>query len=102
MNRSSRRIRESPIYQGVDERIAYTLTTTPFASSPSSPVMTIKDIDGEDVTSDYISGSASVSGDVITTPIIISLTAGVQYRMEIQFVSSGNTWEAWCDLRGEV
>ena len=102
MDADSRCIKESPIHQGEDEQIAYALTTTPWGSSPSSPVVTIKDADGEDVTSTYASGSASVSGDVITTPTILDLVDGAQYRLEIKFTVSGNVEEAWSDLYGET
>lgn len=102
MDATSRRIIESPIHQGEDEQIAYTLTTTPFASDPSSPTVTIKDADGVDVTGDYTSGSAGVLGDVITTPTILDLVAGIQYRLEIKFTVSGNVEEAWADLYGET
>lgn len=102
MNDESRRITESPLYQGEDERIAYTLTATPWGSSPSSPAVVVKDAAGDDVTSDVTSGSASVSDDVITTPVILDLTAEAQYRLEIKFTVSGNVLEAWADLRGEA
>ena len=102
MDNSSRRIVESPLYQGEDEQVVYILTTTPWASDPSSPVVTIKDDDGEDVTADFTSGSASASGDVITTPTILDLVAGTQYRLEIKFTVDGNVLEAWADLRGEA
>lgn len=102
MDKNSRRIIESPLYQGEDEEIAYTLTTTPFASDPSSPVVTVKDADGEDVTADYTTGSASVAGDVITTPTILDLVADTQYRLEIKFTSGGNVLEAWAEMRGEA
>jgi len=104
MDKSNRRIRESPIHQGEDEQLAYTLTIpTSWGADPSSPVVTIKDVDGEDVTSDYTSGSASASGAVITTPTILDLVDKVQYRLEVRFtVSGGNVEEAWGDLRGEM
>ena len=102
MNDESRRITESPIYQGEDEQIAYTLTTTPWASSPTSPAVVIKDAAGADVTSTYASGSANASGDIITTSTILSLVAGAQYRLEIKFTVNGNVLEAWADLRGEA
>ena len=102
MDATSRRINQSPLHQGEDEEIVYTLTTTPFASDPSSPVVTIKDADGEDVTSDYTDGSASASGDVITTPTILDLVADTQYRLEIKFTSGGNVLEAWAEMRGEA
>lgn len=102
MNDESRRIVESPIYQGEDERIAYTLPTTAWGLSPSSPAVVIKDAAGDDVTGDVTSGSASVSDNVITTPVILDLVADAQYRLEIKFTIAGNVLETWADLRGEV
>ena len=96
-----RKIKESPIYQGVDEQIAYLLTTTPWGSSPTSPILTLKDKDGADVTATYTTGSTTVSGDVVTTKIIQNLTAGLKLRMEIKFTISGNVFEAWADLYGQ-
>lgn len=102
MDSESRRILESPIYQGEDEQLAYALTTTPWGSSPSTPVVTIKNAAGEDKTVDFTTGSASISGDVLTTPTILDLIAGAQYRLEIKFTVNGNVEEAWGDLRGEA
>ena len=102
MDSESRCIKESPIYQGEDEQIAYTLTTTPWGSSPSSPVVTVKNAAGEDKTSDFTDGNASASGDVITTPTILDLVDGAQYRLEIKFTVSGNVEETWGDLCGEA
>ena len=79
--------------QSPGEIVAYTLTTTPWGSSPTSPVLTIKQ-NKLDVTSDVTSGAASVANDVITTPLIQNLSAGKVYRIEIQFVTGGNTFEA--------
>jgi hypothetical protein len=100
----SREVLESPLpAQGVDERIAYSLTTTPWGSTPTSVVVKLKTWpDGKDVTTEHTSGSASVAGDVITTPLIIGLKAGMHYRLEIQFVVSGNTFEAFGFVDGET
>jgi hypothetical protein len=95
-----RRVIESPIFQGKDERIIYTLTTTPWGGSPAAPVVAM--YDGElDVTTTNCTGSASVSGDVITTPVIHSLTKGKTYRMEVQWTYNGNTLEAYCEIKAE-
>lgn len=102
MNHLSRRIKESPIWQGVDETIAYTLTTTPWASSPTSPTVVIKNSAGTDVSLTTLTGSATVSGDVITTPYIHGLTAGEQYRLEIKWTVGSNVYEAWADLYGQT
>ena len=36
MTKSIREVKESPLPQGIDERIAYTLTTTPWGSNPGT------------------------------------------------------------------
>lgn len=97
-----RRIREAPLYQGEDETIAYVLTTTPWGSTPTSVSVVLKNSAGTDVSSTNLSGAASVSGDNITTPAVISLTAGAQYRLEIKWTSSGNVFEAFAEIYAEV
>lgn len=96
-----REFTESPMPQGVDERIAYTLDVSPWGVTPTSPVVALKNAAGTDVISSFSTGAASVSGNVITTPTIHSLVAGQIYRLEIKFVISGNTLEAWGNIRAE-
>ena len=99
----SREVKESKLLQGADEKIAYQLTTTPWGSTPTSIVVKCYDVTTarEDVTSTNLSGTASATGDVITCPVLQSLTAGNSYRLEIQFVSGGNTWEAYAIIQAE-
>ncbi len=95
---TSREISEGVQYQGSDEEIVYTLTTTNWGSSPSSPSAAIYSRSGDtytDVTTGAMSGSASAANDVITLPKISSLTAGTEYRVEVQFTISGNVFEAY-------
>ncbi len=100
-----RRVKESPLHQGVDEQVAYALTTTPWGSSPGSVSVKLFSLDSTgaktDVSSTKLTGSPSVDGDVITTPLVISLAAGTDYRMEIKFTCSGNVFEAWAVIKGE-
>jgi hypothetical protein len=103
-----RAVKEGRQLQGTDERIAYTLTTTPWGTSPGSLVVKIFDITAGtastlrvDKTTTMLSGAASALGDVITTPLVIGLTPGQLYRMEIQFVCAGNTFEAYVDILAE-
>ncbi len=99
-----REIKEGLQYIGADETIVYTLTTTPWGSSPTSPSAKIYELDGDtftDVTSTKMSGSASAANDVITLPAISGLTAGTDYRVEVKFTSSGNTFEAFAELKCE-
>src|SRR3990172_3946662 len=98
MTTTTRRTIESPKYQGVDERIAYTLTTTPWGSNPTSVSVVLKDPGGIDVSSTKLTGSVGTAGDVITTPLVISLASGSTYRLEIKFVCSGNPYEVWTEI----
>jgi hypothetical protein len=96
---SKREIIESPWEQGVEEIRTYQLTTTPWGSSPSSPV--VKLYEGAsltDVSATKLSGAASVAGDVITTPAVTGLTENLIYRLEIKFVTGGRTEEAWAEI----
>jgi len=95
-----REITESPINQGIHERVAYQLTTTPWGSSPSSPEVKLYSVNITtgvlaDVSATNLTGTATIVGDVITTPLVIGLAAGTRYRMDILFVVSGNTEEAY-------
>ena len=100
-----REIIEGTQLQGEDETIYYKLTTTPWGSTPTSTSAKIySQAGGEtytDVTSTKMTGSTSVSGDVITLPAISGLTAGVMYRVEVKFTSSGNIFEAYAYIKGE-
>ena len=93
-------------YQGADEQIAYTITATPWGSTPTSTSAKIYSYAPAtdaytDTTSTNMTGSTSVSGDVITLPVIKSLTAGTQYRVEVQFTSSGNIFEPYFIIQAE-
>lgn len=100
----SREVKESPLRQGADEQIAYTLTTTPWGSTPSAVAVAAYDITTNartDVTTTVLSGSASVASDIITTPVVKSLTAGSVYRVEVKFTCSGNIFEAFFIVNAE-
>lgn len=95
----NREIVESPLRQGEDETIAYTLTTTPWGSSPSSvSVKLYEGADRTDRSSTMLSGSPDTTGDVITTPAVTGLTYGEVYRLEIKFTISGNVFEAFARI----
>lgn len=100
-----REVKEGIQRQGVDEKIAYKITTTPWAASPTSVVVKAYDItvDGvrTDATSTVLSGSASVNGDVITLPLLQALTYGKTYRVEVQFTVAGNLFETYFIVKAE-
>jgi hypothetical protein len=97
----NREVKESPFGQGKDESKAYALTTTPWGSSPTSVTVKIYNSAGTDMSSTNLSGSVSVSGDVITTPLVTALTAGERYRLEFKFTCSSNIFEAYVYVIGE-
>jgi len=94
---------ETDIRQGQDEEIPYALTTTPWGSDPTDVIIKAYDAGASytDVTSTVLEGSSSVSGDVITTPVLKSLTIGKDYRIEIQFVTGAKTLECFFMVHGE-
>jgi hypothetical protein len=99
-----REVREGRLVQGEDEQIAYTITTTPWGSSPSSPAAKLYDVTSSgrtDVSSSMLAGDASVLGDVVTTPRVFGLTAKHLYRLEVQFTCSGNVFECYVEIQAE-
>lgn len=102
----SREFIESPMPQGRNEALAYRLTSTPWAVSPTSPAVAIYSHDPDtdtytDVSSTKLVGSPSISGDVITTPLVYALTPGTKYRVEVRFTVSGNTFEPFGWIHAE-
>lgn len=101
---SVREVAEGLQIQGEDEEIAWAITTTNWGSSPSEVSVVTKDVTagGTDVTDEVMSGDASVSGDVITLPVLSGLTAGHLYRVEVQFTASSNVFEAYLMVQAET
>ncbi len=98
-----RKVKESPLRQGIDEQIMYQVTTTPWGSSPSAVAVAAYDITTgrDDVSAAVLSGAASVLGDVITTPVVKSLTVDHRYRIEVKFTCSGNILETYFEVNAE-
>jgi len=101
----SRQVQEGRLSQGVDEAIAYNITSTPWGSSPTSIAVVAYDVTlggRTDVSVTVLVGVASAVGDVITLPRLQSLTADKTYRIEVKFVCSGNTFEAFFYVESET
>lgn len=91
---TNRKFRESPIPQGADEEIAYILTTTPWGSSPTSPVVSIM-VKGGIHDSKLLSTSVcTVSDDTITTGRVKGLQSKATYELQIRFTINSNVFEA--------
>jgi hypothetical protein len=90
-------------FQGVDERIVYSVTTTAWGSNPTSVVVTAYAYNGTytDVSDTVLVGSPLVEGDVITLPELSGLTLDMIYRIEVKFTSEGNVFEPWFQVTAE-
>lgn len=88
-------INEGVQIQRKNESIRYKLTTTPWASAPTSVDVEVWDITNPnaeaDVTSTTITGSSIITDDIITLPNLHSLIENHKYRMDVSFQSGGNT-----------
>lgn len=98
---TNREIFESPIDQGKDEKVAYWFLTTPWGTAPSNAVAKIYDQAKSDVSATCLSGAVVIAGDKITCPLVISLTPGIIYRLEVKFEVNGNTFEPYCYIKAE-
>jgi hypothetical protein len=100
----NREIVGSPFLQGEDEQIVYSLTTTPWGTSPTTPAVVVKDMSdaAKNVTATVTTGTATANGDVITLPLIKSLTAGHEYRVAVRFTANGNVFEPFFILRAAL
>jgi len=100
-----RQVEQVGLTQGRDEQIIYTLTTTPWGSSPSAVIVTLYDVIDDDnwtdLSSTLLSGSATVNGDVITLPKVLSMVSDHDYRLEVQFTSGGSVFEAFALIKGQ-
>ena len=97
-----REVKNSPRSQGESEEIAYYLDTTPWGGYGSTEVVKLIDANEVDISGTNLTGVPSVLGNVITTPLVVGLGRGIKYRLEIQWVLTGNTYEAFCDIHGEA
>lgn len=97
VERDIREVKGGELVQGVDEEIVYTVTTTPWGSSPTNVAVTVLDLsdDSNDVTATVTSGASSVSGDVITLPKLLSLTVDHRYKVQVEFTSGNSVFVAY-------
>lgn len=81
--------------QTSSETIVYSITTTNWISSPTSPACVVYDEETEtDVTPTVMpANSPSVASDKITLSPLTALTKGRVYRVEVTFVVGASTYE---------
>lgn len=97
----------SPFPQGEDEEISYEFDFTPWvdSSAPTTPVVTLWNIISPnketDLSSSNLSGSASVSGNIVSTPLVYDLKRGAEYRLNVLVTLDGNKKSAFVKILGE-
>jgi len=99
---TTRAVRENQRPQGTAEEIAYYVDTAPWGGYDSNMATTILGPNGDEVGATHLSGATSEVGGVITTPLVIDLSPGHKYRLQILWKYAGNTFQAYCDLVGEA
>ena len=101
----NRQVLEGPLKQGVDEIIAYAITTTPWGAAPTVVVVGVDDRTtgaAVDAAATVMPTNApTVLGDVITLSPLKLLTAAHTYRVEVRFTVNGNVLEVYVDVLGE-
>ena len=100
----TREVVEGRLVQGSEEIIYYTLTTTAWGSAPGSVSIKAYEVTGGayvEVTSTVLSGTASVTDDVITLPRLQNLEMGKLYRVEVKFTCNLNTFECFFEVEGQ-
>ena len=102
MNTNTRRIADSPVYQGATETIPYTLDTSPWpGATRASITMKVLDSGLNDVTSTIQSTAPSATGTDITFALH-ALTVGARYTVAITWTSGGGTYCAWGEWIGQT
>ena len=100
MATSPREVEESPKYQGEDESLAYTFDWSAIGT-PTAGTVVIKDSALADKSSTKLSGTASIVGATIVTPLVYGLVSPQEYRLECQATIGGLTYEHYCRIVAE-
>jgi hypothetical protein len=93
------------LYQGSDEELSYTVDVGNWATAPTATCCTIWEgasSRGASNLQSSASADATISGCLITTPCIVQLRAGIDYRVELRFEQGGKAYEGYFMIRGET
>jgi hypothetical protein len=100
MDKSPREVEESPFLQGEDESIPHTFDwalhdAIVAGGTISAASVVIKNAALADKSSTNLSGSASIVGNTIITPLVTALVAGQSYRLECKATIGSGVYEAF-------
>ena len=94
----TRQVAESPVTQGPYEQIAYSFDWSAIGTPDSAGTVKIYDKTGTDTSGTNLTGSASLTGNIVTTPIVKSLTARGKYKLVSSVTISSNTLTAYLEI----
>lgn len=104
-----REVLESPVSQGVDEEIVYTINTHEWTEggTPTSISAVVKDVTYLDnvttVTTTVFPANSPTGGvDLITLSPLKALTEGHSYRVEVKFTCALNKFETFAIVNAEL
>lgn len=104
-SKQNREVTEGTLYQGEDERIAYTLDVSNVGDSPTAQSVSVYQVDGltfTDVESTVMpTNTPTVSGNIITLSLLRDLTNGKTYQVEVKFTITGNIFEHYFRVVGQ-
>jgi len=92
-------------WQGQDEEISYTVDVTNWAGSPAAACFVIYEGTTNRSASNLKSAASagpSISNADITTPCLVELRPGVDYRCELRFEQSGQAYEGYFVVTGRT
>lgn len=96
---SEREFLESPIRQGAREELSYAFAPDPWTACPASalsPSVIVRQLSNGASAASNLSNNASILSGSIVTPCVVSLTAGVEYRLEVDFIDDdGMKWSGF-------
>lgn len=84
--------------QSASEELIYSITTTPWGSTPTSIVVAAYDEASPDTdvtTTVFPTNTPTANGDVISLSALKALTRNHTYRIEVKFTSAGNIYECY-------
>lgn len=95
---------EKNLRQTSNEELIYSITTTNWGTSPTSPAVTANDETTRLIctTTVFPTNSPSVAGNVISLSPLKSLTEGHTYRINVKFSTGGNVYECYFKVFCEV
>lgn len=92
------------LFQGEDEELSYSINVGAWNASPTGASVVVK-AGSIDVSASVLRAAASagpsISGSIITTPCLVSLTSACDYRVEVKFRDSDALiWETFFYITG--